>query len=127
MISIKTPVRIQQFFIRIALDRFTSNDDACWRGVNPQEQALNLQRFIANQEYGGYLSVSKSIAVTKAFAIGMGGTTSRNAGWVYACFAEGGFHLPKQGAHGWVKYSEQEIAMPGMLDWDDRRKNLGAA
>ena len=84
-----------------------------------QDQALNLQRFIANQEYGGYLSVTKSIAVAKAFATGMGGTTPRNAGWVYACFAEGGFLLPKQGDHAWVKFNEQEISVPGILDWAD--------
>ena len=84
-----------------------------------QDQALNLQRFIANQEYGGYLSVTKSIAVAKAFATGMGGTTPVAAGWVYACFAEGGFLLPKQGDHGWVKFNEQEISVPGILDWAD--------
>jgi len=84
-----------------------------------QDQALNLQSFIANQEYGGYLSVTKSVAVAKAFATGLGGTTGRGAGWVYACFAEGGFHLPAQGAHPWVKFNEQEISMPGILDWSD--------
>jgi Scabin-like len=84
-----------------------------------QDQALNLQTFIANQEYGGYLSVTKSVAVAKGFAIGMGGTAPPGAGWVYACFVEGGFHLPAKGAHAWVKYNEQEISMPGILDWDD--------
>lgn len=85
-----------------------------------QNQALNLESFIANQEYGGYLSVSKSIAVAKAFATGKGGTTGNvGPGWVYACFAEGGFHLPAQGDHAWVKYNEQEISVPGIIDWDD--------
>ena len=32
---------------------------------------------------------------------------------------EGGIHLPPKGQHDWVKYAEQEIAMPGILDWDD--------
>ena len=86
---------------------------------NRQDQALNLESFIANQEYGGYLSVTKSIAVAKAFAIGKGGTTPPGPGWVYACFAEGGFLLPAQGAHRWVKFNEQEISVPGILDWDD--------
>lgn len=88
-----------------------------------QDQALNLERFIADQQYGGYLSVTKSIAVAKAFATGLGGTTPRAAGWVYACFAEGGFHLPAKGAPvpggDWVKFHEQEISVPGILDWGD--------
>lgn len=84
-----------------------------------QDQALNLESFIGNQEYGGYISVTKSVAVAKAFATGLGGTTDRNAGWVYACFVEGGFHLPKPGDHAWVIYGEQEISMPGVLDWSD--------
>ena len=84
-----------------------------------QDQALNLQRFIANQEYGGYLSVTKSIAVAKGFAIGLAGTTPPGPGWVYVCFAEGGYHLPAHGAHAWVKFNEQEISMPGILDWAD--------
>jgi hypothetical protein len=84
-----------------------------------QDQALNLQAFISNQEYGGYLSVTKSTAVAKGFAIGLGGTTPPGPGWVYACFVEGGFHLPARGSHAWIKFNEQEISMPGILDWDD--------
>jgi hypothetical protein len=85
----------------------------------PQDQALNLKKFIANQEYGGFLSVTKSTAVAKGFATGLGGTTKPGPGWVYACFVEGGFHLPAVGGHEWVRYDEQEISMPGILDWDD--------
>ena len=97
------------------------------------DQALNITKFIADQTYGGYISVSKSYAVTKAFATGMGGTTGgktsfwskkreRAAGWVYVCFVEGGFNLPpvdKPIGGVTVKFDEQEISMPGSLDWED--------
>lgn len=84
-----------------------------------QDKALDLQKFIQDQEYGGYLSVTKSTAVAKGFAIGYGGTTEPGPGWVYACFVEGGFHLPARGTHAWVKFYEQEISMPGIIDWED--------
>ncbi|TCI00976.1 hypothetical protein EJV46_00530 [Roseococcus sp. SYP-B2431] len=94
---------------------------------NAQDRALNLPEFLANQFYGGYISVCKSYAVTKAFATGMGGTTPPGPGWVYACFVEGGFVIPPAGTipatatHPQIKipYNEQEISMPGLLDWDD--------
>lgn len=85
----------------------------------PQDKALDLQKFIADQEYGGYLSVTKSISVAKGFAIGYGGTTDGGPGWIYACFVEGGFHLPARGAHKWVQFDEQEISMPGIIEWED--------
>jgi len=101
------------------------------------DQALNMTEFLKNQTYGGYISVSKSYAVTKAFTTNMGGTTGagktwwsqekkRNAGWVYACFVEGGFNLPhsgtykdKEGKSITVTFDEQEISMPGVIDWED--------
>lgn len=91
------------------------------------DRALNLPEFLTNQFYGGYISVCKSYAVTKAFATGMGGTTTRAAGWVYACFVEGGFLIPPAGTipatttHPTITipYNEQEISMPGLLDWED--------
>ncbi|MBR0642636.1 hypothetical protein [Plastoroseomonas hellenica] len=41
----------------------------------PMTQALDLPKFLENQFLGGYVSVSKSYAVAKAFATGQGGTT----------------------------------------------------
>jgi hypothetical protein len=82
--------------------------------------ALNLQKFIDKQFLGGFISTTKSIAVAKGFALGL--TTDHPQtmdGWVYACFVEGGIHLPPLGGHQWVKYAEQEISMPGNLDWED--------
>ena len=98
-----------------------------------QDQALNLESFLANQFYGGYISVTRSYAVAKGFATGMGGTTGgRGPGWVYACFVEGGFIIPPASltpqtftlqngkkASLMIKYNEQEISMPGLLDWED--------
>jgi hypothetical protein len=93
----------------------------------PQDQALNLVDFLKDQFYGGYISVCKSYAVTKAFATGKAGTTPREAGWVYVCLVEGGFLIPPAGTikatkkHPEIKilHNEQEISMPGLLDWED--------
>ncbi|MEP9375854.1 hypothetical protein ABLE91_03995 [Aquabacter sp. CN5-332] len=96
----------------------------------PDDQALNLPRFINNQFYGGYCSVSKSYGVAKAFATNANGTVvdggPRNAGWVYVCLVEGGFVIPAKGTvvtvgsdTGAIPYNEQEISMPGILEWDD--------
>jgi len=80
--------------------------------TSAQDQALNLVKFLTNQEYGGYVSTSKSYGVAKNFARG---------GWVYTLFVEGGFHLPGHGLNKGVllPFNEQEIAMPGGFDWDD--------
>lgn len=94
---------------------------------SPQDKALDLPAFLANQFYGGYISVCRSYAVTKAFATGMGGTTPRASGWVYACLVEGGFiippaqTLPAKGKYPaiTIPFNEQEISMPGLLDWED--------
>ena len=95
-----------------------------------QDQALNLESFLQDQFYGGYISVSKSYAVAKGFACGMGATTPPGPGWVYACFVEGGFIIPPSGKNTYtlqdgtkvtinIRFDEQEISMPGLLDWDD--------
>jgi hypothetical protein len=73
--------------------------------------ALNLQEFIRQEDYRGFISTSKSLRTARNFAGG--------SGWVYACFVEGAFHLPRKGAHAWAIHDEGELAMPGMLDWDD--------
>ena len=86
--------------------------------VKEETGALDLERFVKSQFLGGFLSTSKSIACAKEFATGYT-SPRRGDGWVYACFVEGGIHLPPKGKHAWVKYAEQEIAMPGILDWDD--------
>jgi len=93
------------------------------------KNALDLPAYILAQQLGGYISVTRSYAVAKFFAAGMGGTTDqRGPGWVYACFVEGAFVLPPKGsiipAEGTrpeikVPYNEQELAMPGVLDWED--------
>lgn len=117
--------------------------------ANPREKehyekaALDLEEFIAFEILGGYISTSKSYAVAKHFVKNKGG------GWIYVCFVEGGYLLPEKGwfdkrlkkvkpfeppsdtelpwkpsfdeKNQWfkVKFNEQEIAMPGMLEWAD--------
>ncbi|GGF78596.1 hypothetical protein GCM10007301_43220 [Azorhizobium oxalatiphilum] len=96
----------------------------------PDNRALDLPTFLGNQHFGGYISVCKSYAVTKGFATNMNSTTgaaSRHAGWIYACFVEGGFDIPPRGVIPAsnthpdiiIPYDEQEISMPGLLDWRD--------
>jgi hypothetical protein len=85
-----------------------------------QDQALNLDRFLSDANYGGYISVAKSYAIAKEFVRDRGG------GWVYACLVEGAFDLPPKGRHRdlvgrkiEVVRDEQELSMPGIIDWDD--------
>ena len=101
------------------------------RENKPDDRAFDLPAFLKNQFYGGYISVSRSYAVAKWFACGKGKTTSGpGPGWVYACLAEGGFMIPPAGEKTYtllngdkvtidIPNAEQEISMPGLLDWDD--------
>lgn len=102
--------------------------EAAQKGTPPD--SLNLETFIADQFMGGYISVTKSYAMAKAFATGQKGTTNTGPGWIYACFVEGGFLVPRKGTHHCtlpdgtkktikVPHNEQEISMPGLLDWED--------
>jgi hypothetical protein len=85
-----------------------------------EEGALDLQKFIQDQTFRGFVSTTKSVIVAKNFGTGYTGTSD---GWVYVCFVEGGVHLPPatglEGGHAWVLSSEQEISMPGLLEWED--------
>lgn len=101
--------------------------------------ALNLLVYIRLQFMGGWVSLSKSLKIAKNFATGGGGTTTGGGGqegWVYAIFYEGGVEIPAaaesfefNGKEGFVPFEEQEIAVPGTIDWDDIvacRKVLGS-
>jgi hypothetical protein len=85
----------------------------------PQNRALDLHEFLREPNYKGYLSVAKSYAIAKYFV------SQRGGGWVYACLVEGAFHLPRKGIHRRdgrkieVIADEQELSMPGIIDWDD--------
>ncbi len=81
--------------------------------------ALNLEKFIKDQFFRGFLSATKSIAIGKCFATGYTNPAHKSDGWLYACYLEGGLHLPPYGKHSWIQYAEQEISMPGILDWQD--------
>lgn len=83
------------------------------RASQPDDEALDLATFLKNQFYGGYISVSKSYAVAKDFV--------KQGGWIYVCFVEGAYHIPPSGRPSGVKVDkdEQELSMPGMLDWED--------
>ncbi len=99
------------------------------------DQALDLVKFIGDQKYGGYNSVSKSYSIAKAFATNVNGTVASGttgepplrSGWVYACHVEGAFIMPK-GRHNFtvgdnkaakIAFNEQELSQPGLLDWED--------
>jgi len=87
--------------------------------------ALNLKAFLQNQTFRGFISTTKSIKVAKHFA-----TSTWNAsavptdgqvdGWIYACHVIGAFDLPSPGdSNGLVACAEQEMTVPGMIDWDN--------
>jgi len=107
---------------------------------------IDLRSYQKTQVLGAYVSLTKSVAIARHFGSGGGGTVEkgkRNDGWVYACRAYGGFDLPintedhqTRFPHSlnWLKgvpYKEQEIALPGLLDWEDivacRRVNATGA
>jgi hypothetical protein len=113
----RTPSAIRDDF-RGFLPNYTRPDHIADAKTNalPDDQALDLAEFLRDQKYGGYISTSKSYATAKYFA------TQRGVhGWVYVCFVEGAFHIPPEGRPMGVRVrnDEQELAMPGMLDWED--------
>src|SRR5262249_40169591 len=73
----------------------------------------------------GFISTSKSYAIAKHFVL----QNSNTGGWIYALFVEGALHLPKSktriptpGKSDPVYemfHDEQELAMPGLLEWED--------
>lgn len=81
--------------------------------------ALDLDEYVQNEFMGGFVSVSRSVMVAKSFACGRGGNASGREGWVYVCFVEGAFSMPLKGTHPLAKKQEFELAMPGMLEWED--------
>jgi hypothetical protein len=81
--------------------------------------ALDLGEYVQNEFLGGFVSVSRSVMVAKSFACGRGGNSAARDGWVYACFVEGAFNMPLKGTHRLAKKQEFEMAMPGMLEWED--------
>jgi hypothetical protein len=95
---------------------------------------IDIRSYQKTQVLGAYVSLSKSVSIARHFASGRGGTVTKgkyNNGWVYTCRAYGGFNLPINTedhktrfphALNWlesVPYSEQEIALPGLIDWED--------
>jgi hypothetical protein len=81
--------------------------------------ALELGEYVQNEFLGGFVSVSRSVMVAKSFASGRGGNAAIRDGWLYACFVEGAFNMPLKGTHPLAKKQEFEMAMPGMLEWED--------
>jgi hypothetical protein len=81
-----------------------------------KNRPLDLYSYIEQEDFGGFLSVSRSVRIAKSFASGRGLTASEDKkrdGWVYAVYCEGAIHVPHEENH------EFELAMPGILDWAD--------
>jgi|GEM_PF-5101040 len=115
------------------------NEDKIIRVVTDEDRVasgspIDLRSYQKTQILGAYVSLSKSVSIARHFASGRGGTVVKgkyNNGWVYACRAYGGFNLPINTqdhknrfphALNWLKgvpYSEQEIALPGLIDWEE--------
>jgi hypothetical protein len=82
-----------------------------WR-VMVQNEAFHVGRMLADEALKGYISTSRAVLVARGFA--------KENGWVYLTRVRGGFLVPDKGATTWTQiFGEQEIALPGKLDWDD--------
>lgn len=82
--------------------------------------ALNLEDYIANEFAGGFISLTRYARVARVFASGGGGNAGgRRTGWCYVCFAEGAINVPLKGQAAWATKDEFELAMPGLLEWQD--------
>jgi hypothetical protein len=98
--------------------------DALDTWMEAETGALNLERFIRDQRFKGFVSTSKSVSIAKNFATAKwmpNGAMSAGQvdGWVYACHMLGAFELPPRFSHPWIKFAEQELTMPGMIDWEN--------
>jgi hypothetical protein len=84
-----------------------------------ESDILNLREHVSDEFLKGFVSTSKSVGAAKFFV--------QEDGYIYAVLAEGAFEVPPGSLHE----NEQELAMPGGLDWDDivgfRRAGKGFA
>jgi hypothetical protein len=80
----------------------------CWRAMMQQE-SLHLGRMIASEFLKGYTSTTRATSIAKMFAV--------PNGWVYALYVKGAFLIGGKGTHDWIRFGEQELAMPGSVEW----------
>jgi hypothetical protein len=111
----------------------TSHTDMTYKKlheINAPVSPMNLPRFLKQPFLGEFISTSKSVAIARYFATcdsppGGSQIGYQNKGWVYACFVEGAIEIPakgdymKDGTTYSVPHNEQELALPGMLEWED--------
>jgi hypothetical protein len=81
----------------------------CWRAMLQQE-ALHLGRMMASEFLKGYVSTTRSTSIAKAFAL--------QNGWVYVLYVKGAFLIGGKGSHDWIRFGEQELAMPDAVPWN---------
>ena len=82
-----------------------------WR-VMVENEAFHIGRMLVDETLKGYISTTRAVRVARGFA--------KDNGWVYLTRVRGGFLVPERGASRWTEtFGEQEIALPGKLDWAD--------
>jgi len=93
-------------------------------------QILHLGVYVAQQDYKGFISTTRSSAIAKRFANWYSATVECFT-YCYAVRCRGGFALPSTAdrskrwvqtltkLHNFVGYAEQEVAMPGAIWWED--------
>jgi|GEM_PF-2124524 len=82
-----------------------------WRAM-VETESHHIGRMTASEILKNYISTSKDIGKAKQFA--------KEGGWVFVTRVRGGFHLSSD--HLWGQtfiQSEQEIALPGGLEWSE--------
>jgi len=84
------------------------------RWMDREKGVLNLEEHRGDPAYKGFISTSKSIGIAKKFAT----TSGKGNGWVYACLVLGAFEVPQDGGRTY-ELCEQELAVPGMIDWEN--------
>jgi hypothetical protein len=92
------------------------------------ETRTDLRVYMENEILGIFVSLTKSVPIAKMFAATTAFKQGKKTGWVYVCRITGGFEFPKKGemmqaslsgVAAPVSKAEQEVAQPGMVDWDD--------
>ena len=93
-----------------------------YKNALKEKSVFHLGVYIRFQSFKIYLSASKSRIMAMYFCAVSGGALSK--GYCYALRCRNGFELPSSGPdflkeHTFLKYAEQEVAVPGAIWWED--------
>jgi hypothetical protein len=117
------PAHIEQHQEKLRNARRSGDQTALDEWNEAEGGALNLVKFLEDQTLMGFVSASKSIAIAKRFATSRWvdglAQSGQVVGWIYACLMVGAIHIPRFFRTSRGMMAEQELTMPGMIDWDN--------